>query len=60
MQVYNKISHDGARVTYQAVHKSLKGMVASKVALKEDEKYFLNEEWREEVRKFLKEFSRRY
>lgn len=58
--LYYRIKKQGNNVTYQAVHKSLKELIAEKVVKKESQKYSLNKEWISSVFTFMRRLKSRY
>ena len=51
-KIYFDIKKRGHKVTYQAVHKSLKELVATGIIEKSKKKYEISEKWLEELRAF--------
>ena len=60
-RIYNKVvSEEGRPVSYQAVHKIIKGMENEGLLIKQGKEYLLNSEWIGGVKKFASSLETAY
>lgn len=50
----------GINITYQAVQKTLKNLLAQGIIVDYNKKYYLNSEWIQQVKKFVLNFEENY
>ncbi|MDD5162914.1 MAG: hypothetical protein PHD95_01770 [Candidatus ainarchaeum sp.] len=50
----------GIAITYQAVQKTLKNLLAQEIVVHYNKKYYLNSEWIQQVKKFVISFEENY